>query len=237
MALITLVSPYGSFRGRDSVSAGGVLFPRGGRNFRRTFVQPANPNTSFQQVVRSAMAEASQGFSQLADNDLPGWQTLADALPRTDPNGNSFILQPKQWYVSVNTYRLLDGQALLDTAPAATSPLSFGTLTSLVYSVGPPQLIDLTFTNSAGPRLFFIESTAPLPGVRRQPRDTDFRSWAILFPDAIVPRSASPQTEQLNIDTQARIAYQVGDRVGIRMTAISDDYVKGQVRSEVITVT
>lgn len=236
MALITLVSPFATFRGRDSVVGGGVLFPRGLRSIRRTFVQPANPNTTFQQTVRSALTQASQGFSSLADGDLAGWESLSAALPRTDANGNSFNLQPKAWYVSVNTFRILDLQAITDVAPAATTEAAITSFDSVTRVGGPPEdQSNLIFSHANSGALFLIEATAVLPGTRRQPRDTDFRAWADTFAAIIIPDTASPQTYG-QPDASSRFIYAVGDRVGFRITSLSSGYVLGQRFSGVLTV-
>lgn len=234
MPLLTLQQPFATFRGRDSRIQGNVLYPAGGRMFSRSFVQPANPGSAAQATVRAALTAASQAFSDLSTAEVAAWQALADALPRTDPNGNEFSIGAKGMYVSVNAERILDGLAVDDVAPAAVTQAAATGITSLTDDTGP-DVNDLIFTHGNADGFFIVEWTAPLPGTARQPRDNDFVLPSVDMADSIIAQAASPQTFSL-ADAANRLVLASGARVGVRITSLSPGYVKGQVFESVVTV-
>lgn len=235
MAIILLSDPYAGYRGRTSVVGGGVISPRGNRFVRRTFVQPSNPNSSDQQTMRSALTAASQAYSDISDFNRAAWDQLSIDLPRTDPDGNTYFQTAMGLYTGVQVMRILDGQAILDTAPPAivqAAPTSLGTVeiniaqTDVVFSWG---------FDDPGAQ-WYLQRTPALPGTARQPRQTDFRKFGGTFPESILTDATTPGTATFVIaDLSFPIA--AGDRIGQQITAYSPGYVKGQSRFQDRTVT
>lgn len=235
MALIELQQPFGSFRGRDEVVGGQVLYPAGGRQFARTFVQPTNPQTPDQQIIRGFMTIASQGYSALDSTEKASWLALAPQMQRTDPNGNSYSPTAKGLYVGVNSYRQMDTLGLGDTAPPAVIQAAALTLVEAELTIGGGNLrFEWTHANIDG--FFFLEWTPALPGLTRLPRDTDFRRYGGTFDAAIRDQDTSPQGSS---PTVASLQFPVleGARHGFRVTSLSPGYLKGQQLTGVLTIT
>lgn len=232
MPLVTLVSPYETYRGRDAVLGGGVVYPIGGRNFRRAFVVPTNPNTPQQQAARNAATLASQGFSLLTDAQRATWDALADEIFRTDPNGQSYRPGSKGVYVGVNSVRILDGQAQVTTAPAFANQAAPSDITSVTDVTGD---IEVEFEHSNADGFFMFQFTRPLPGLQRQPRAGDYFMPTITAADSIIARAASPQLQSFTA-ASLRFAWANGDRIGVRITSFSAGYIKGQSISRTMTI-
>lgn len=104
-----------SFRGRfiDAV----YQISQNGIQVKRNFVVPANPQTQFQQQVRSAFGTVAGDWANVSGLQRQDWETLAQSYGRFNPNGTAYTLTGFQAFLMVNTFRALDGQALTQAAP------------------------------------------------------------------------------------------------------------------------
>lgn len=235
MSIVTLVSPFSTYRGRTGAVGGQVLYPIGQRTIGRGFVQPANPDTSAQIQARALFSQASQAYSSLSAAEVAAWQTLADALPRTDPDGLPYSPTAKGTYVSVNFWRLADAQAISDVAPAAVTQLAATAVTGVDLNTGGATT-DFTWTHANDDGRFVLLGSAALPGEVRRARRTDIRVISRPFAPAINAESASPQTATINT-TQIVFPWVSGDRVAVRILSLSDAYLPGQAFQQEFDVT
>jgi hypothetical protein len=203
--------------------------------FSRAFAQPSNPNSLAQQSVRSNLTLASQAYSLTDDAEADAWLALSDALPRVDKNGNPYTIGAKGAYVQVNSLRLLDGQSISDTAPSAVTQAAPTDITDVDFVDASPDTLSVIFEHGNDDGFFLLELTRPLPGLRRQPRDSDFVLPTTDLADSIVAQASSPQTIAMNIPDM-RFVLAADDRIGVRITAISPGYVRGQTVERIIVV-
>jgi len=108
-ALMTAAS--GSLRGIvASHNAGGTYF--------RGRTTPTNPRTSFQQVVRNAVANIAYAWTQvLTPAQRLAWDTFAKNTPIIDRLGASIHIPALGWYNKANSIRLQAGLTRVDAAP------------------------------------------------------------------------------------------------------------------------
>lgn len=230
--IIQLRSPYQTARGRDSVVGGNVLYPLGIRMISRSFAQPDNPQAAAQVSVRTYFTLASQAFGAITDAERTAWQSLADALPSTDMDGLAYSRTAKGMYVSVNSIRQIDGQAITDTAPAAVTQAAPLSITSATIAGGNLTVI---FTHANADGFFMFEGSEALAVAQRHARDRDYRLITAVLADAIIARGASPQSAVFSV-AGLKFPWITTDRVGLRITAISAGYVRGQSYTEEVTI-
>lgn len=105
---------------RGSGSAGAITFShnRGG-NYLKVRSNPTNPNTVFQQAVRSFVAQLSSLWaSTLTLADRNKWTAYAENVPVTNRLGASIFLTGLNMYVRSNVPILQAGFARQDIAPS-----------------------------------------------------------------------------------------------------------------------
>lgn len=227
MAIVQLQEPYKSFRGRDEVTAGQVLYPSLRRNIARTFVQPANPSTSFQDDIRSLFTVLSQGYSLVTDSQNVGWETLAPNLAHKDLDGNTVVVKAKAAYIAIGFWNTILGNAISPTAPVfATVPGIFGF--SVLKRNGADTGWQFTYTWTGANTQIALKATPALPGLRRQPRKNDYR-FATNDPTlAIFPVVVAGGTITI-LDTISRFIYATGDRIALTAQIINDDAIPLQI--------
>lgn len=221
---------YKSLRGKLGTTA--VNYPYGGRNFVRGYVIPTNPKTVMQEAIRAMFAQVSTAFSSIDGTERAGWDTInADHL-LTDKDGKPYKAGAKGWYTGVNTFRLMDGQSINDTAPA------------WAYEVGPTDIaemvkngpgIDINFTGISIGKKFLVKVSAPLPGLQRAPR-------SFVLPSTVMTEcfttSSTGGAATCHIDTGNETkSWQVGDRVVILIQGISSGYIPGGLFAKEIVIT
>jgi hypothetical protein len=110
-----------------SGSVGGMTYShnRSGMYMRARRV-PTNPNTGFQQAVRSNLSNASQAFRLLDAGEQASWATYAAGTPRVNRLGDTITLTAQQMYVAVNSLAALLGLAPMTNAPAVPGLSTLG---------------------------------------------------------------------------------------------------------------
>ena len=236
MALITLLSPYSSVRGKTGGLGAPVAYPSGGRNFIRTLVNPDNPQTTPQTAIRAVMTLASQAYSSTTSAERLAWQTLNLGLTRKDANGSAYEQTTKGIYCAVNIYRQMDQQAITDVAPAIVTAPATGVVTGAEINIAGTTL-SITLVSNQTDGFFFFRKTDALPGLARQARDGDYKSIDDFFKDAIVPSPGDgTQVIVFQVD-DIRFPVSDGDRCGFEVTSISAGYVRGQITRSEFTLT
>lgn len=107
-----------------SGSIGGITAARtSGTGYFRAKSNPVNPNTGFQQAIRSAFGELVQMWtSTLSDAQRTAWRVYAQTITITDSIGQSGFRTGQQHFIGSNTPRLQAG-----LAPVLNAPTIFNT--------------------------------------------------------------------------------------------------------------
>lgn len=225
MAIIQLAEPFKSFRGRDEVTGGQVLYPALRRNFSRTFVQPANPQTTYQDTIRTIFTALTQLYSTLTDAENLTWIDLAKNLVRKDADGNDIAPKPKPTFIEVGFWNIA-----LGNAPPATAPPYVTTPGILAISAVKRTVLDtgwqFTYTWDGDPTNLALKNTGALPGLRRQPRITDYR-FSRQTPDTSVDAITNAGGTITILDAASRFAIATADRIGQLLQIITDDGLPG----------
>jgi hypothetical protein len=135
-----------------SGSVGGVTFSRNrGGPYMRTRAVPVNPNTTFQQEVRSLMATLTSGWiDDLTDDQRAAWDTYALNVHLSNPLGSPRNVGGLAMYVRSNISRLQADPVLLTRVDDAPTIFNLGTYTLPVLSgaVESAQTASLAFENT-----------------------------------------------------------------------------------------
>jgi len=109
---------WGSIVVDGSGKLGGHVFSksRGGATVR-TLARADNPQTSFQQNIRSRFTELSQGWSLLSESQRESWYRAESSFSRTNRFGDIVFLSGKNLYNSLNAQRAIIGLDNLLIAP------------------------------------------------------------------------------------------------------------------------
>ncbi len=238
MPNVTLKSPYATYRGNTDYphANGQVVYPVGNRHFARAFTLPTNPDSPMQVIVRANLTAMAQAWQVISDVDAAGWDVLGAAMsPKLDPDGLEYDLTGQMAYTMINTYRLLDAQAQVATAPVYSRPASGG-IASVVYDSIVPDL-EITFTQLA-PQAGFVmlQISQRTYSVRRQARLSE-----VFLPDlvteGVVGDVLAAAATITYLTSNWRFAILVGEIRGIRLTWLDVNYVPGQIDFDTIILT
>ena len=112
---------WGSIVVDGSGKLGGHIFSKSrGGNTVRTLVRATNPQTTFQQVIRSRFTQLSQGWRDLSESERESWYTAESSFSRTNRFGDVVLLSGKNLYNSLNAQRSIIGLGVIDLAPLPT---------------------------------------------------------------------------------------------------------------------
>jgi len=102
---------------------GGAVFASNkGGAYMRAFTKPTNPKTSYQEDARDSLAQYSNEWRTLTDEQRESWAAWAATHPIVDRLGASRNLTGSQAYVKVNANRDLAGDATTNsTVPSDPS--------------------------------------------------------------------------------------------------------------------
>lgn len=140
-----------------SGSVGGVTYSHNkGGMYTRTRAIPTNPNSTRQQKVRSAMAEASQLWGLLSEAQRAAWNLYAANVPMTNKLGQSFHLSGQQHFIRTNAFRIAmlndteGGQFWqVEDAPTEFNLGSIGSITADTFSAAT-QNFNLNYDDTQG---------------------------------------------------------------------------------------
>lgn len=146
-----------------SGSLAGSTFSRNkGGNYMRARAVPTNPNSAFQQTVRTFFKGIMNAWTNtLTAAQRAGWATYATNTPIVDSLGESRVIPDNAMYLRSNNSRLQAGLARVDTAPGVYDLGSFTQPTFTVAANGAS--VTAAFTtgdawNAAGGGLLFYAS-------------------------------------------------------------------------------
>jgi hypothetical protein len=178
------------------IVAYGLPSPNGNRQFSRNYVVPANPKTLAQIQSRATFTAISTAWSALSDSVVAAWNARAATVHLTDALGRAYNPSGKAWYQSVNTYRILQGNAISSTAPTGAKPGNWSLDDQGVTGAN----LSMTLVSDSGAAIVddtwgFVRLTPPLPGTNAQAKATDLRIPSTTTSDAFVDLTGgSPAT-------------------------------------------
>lgn len=117
-------------------------------SYVRNKVTPVNPQSSFQQSVRSTLSSLSSAWRGLTEAQRLGWTALATQLKFTDIFGDAKTLTGNTMYVKLNANLIKIGNAEINTAPEPQEFPAFLVL-SMVATQVAGALTVLTATMNA----------------------------------------------------------------------------------------
>ena len=195
-----------------------------GRTLMRQFVNPANPQTTYQVQQRSFLTNIGEAMQQLSLPQVEGWKAIAETIERSGRLGLSYKIKWNQLFSMVNSYRLNANQVIVTTAPAFT-PVAVPTgITGVISDDGDPiQNLVVTLSESGTPPASFVffEFTRDLGSTSRSARDNEFQAVDFV-PDNIKARDTS-SPYQYSI-TSERLNLIGGMRIGVRATILTSNY-------------
>lgn len=121
MAKIKLNSLLADLRGR----LGSTVFSSNGSGFyAKPAAAPAQPNTSAQSLSRNRFSRLVSSWNLLTPAQRAGWTSYAAQVDnaRTDWFGDTYYPNARAQFLIINTYRLLAGTTITDTAPTGALP-------------------------------------------------------------------------------------------------------------------
>lgn len=158
MAKIKFTAFLADMRGKV---AGTVFTKNRAGAIARTKVTPINPNSSFQQAVRSTLTFLSQNWRSLTAAQRSAWNNAVRNFPRTNVFGDAKILSGHQLYVGLNGQLSAAGASLITNPPVPTGAASVDTL-ALSITVGTSTMeVDFTPDPVPAGSALIIEATAP----------------------------------------------------------------------------
>jgi len=146
----------GALAGQLSGRVGGVIFSRNrGGDYVRNGPCPVNPSTTYQVLVRNALATASTRWNDVAFTYRPAWEAWAKTNPIQNRLGETIRLQGNAAFVALNSRLVQTGAAVVDTPPIVSSPAGLLTATgSFDIGAGSFQVAYTTTPLAAGMKLW-----------------------------------------------------------------------------------
>jgi len=109
---------WGSIIVDGSGKLGGHIFSKSrGGNTIRTLARATNPQTIYQQLIRSRFTQLSQGWRDLTESERESWYQAESSFSRTNRFGDVVLLTGKNLYNSLNAQRGVLGLGVIDLAP------------------------------------------------------------------------------------------------------------------------
>lgn len=131
--------------GMISGSIGSTTFSRNRYGvYIRTRAKPTQPQSEHQLNIRAHLANISQQWAALDEDERLAWNAWATTNPRTDRLGQSQVLQGNAAFVAVNHRLAQIGVAALDVPPMAAPPAALATL-SFTSDIGGDG-VEIVFT-------------------------------------------------------------------------------------------
>lgn len=205
----------------QSGSIGGITAShnRGGVYYR-TRSTPVNPNTVFQQAVRSDFANLQAAWGSVLTNaQRSAWDAYALATPINNALGDPVNVGGKGMFTRGNTPRLQAGLSQVNAAPIVTGlpALTAPGITSLTASTG---IAIITFTNTDE---WATEDGGALLVFMSRPQSPTINGFKgpYRFAGAILGDTSTPPTSPQNITSPFPLS--AGQRVFFRFAAVTAD--------------
>lgn len=139
-----------------SGSVGGLTYSHAaGGMYMRARAFPVNPNTTFQQQVKSALTALVVRWTEtLTPTQRASWNLYAANTPTTNALGDTIFLSGQNWYIASNTPRqqvntkllLVPALATIDTAPVIFDRGDF--TTPAIAALNEGASLEFSFTSA-----------------------------------------------------------------------------------------
>lgn len=140
---------------------GGHVFSKNrSGNYMRTKVTPVNPQTTFQQNQRSALATLSSGWSGLTNAERDAWNAAVGDFQKTDIFGDLKSPTGKNLYTGLNRNLLNAAQAII-TVPPIPASIAGINITAATYAIGLGTF-DIITTGGAVGTFVQVWATPPM---------------------------------------------------------------------------
>jgi len=230
---VRLSFPVNEISGKAGGPFGIVLSNWRGVMIARSMVQPANPSTTNQDVVRGNMSNSAIAFQSVTAEEKVLWEAFAE-INKSKIMGQEVVRPAIAEYCGVNDIRQLAGEAITDVAPTGKCPYSVTGVSGLATPAGGTNL-NLTITFSAAPgagAYTMVKITAPLPSAVVVPKKSDYRMVETVQNTESIP--ALVATPGLPEFDETWVTLAEDDYIGISLTPLSAEFVKGVEYATVI---
>jgi hypothetical protein len=213
-----------------SGSVAGCVFSRNRYGpYIRNRSLPVNPNSSFQQTVRSNFSLLATAWNvDLDAAERAAWDAYAAAVPRVNSLGDPIFTTGLNWYIAINTMRLNQGIARLDAAPILFNMTGLAPIDLITADVSSQNLsVGFTVTDewNADDGYLFVYMGPPQNESHTFFKGP-FRFAALLAGDTAIPLT-SPQ-----VISPIPFVIGLGQRVFTRVVATAPD---GRISTPQIT--
>jgi hypothetical protein len=157
----------GAIVGQVSGSVGSNVFSRNrfGSYIRNRSV-PINPNTSYQQNVRSVFSNQSSAWGGLNATKRAAWKTWAQNNPVVDCFGDQQVLTGHQGFIQLNSRIAQAGDTVIEVPPVVGAPDGLTSLSVTAdIGVGPAAITFTATPLGASERMFIWGCLVDSPGV------------------------------------------------------------------------
>lgn len=210
--------------GADGTVGGHVYLTLMGMQCMRLHVQPAQPRTADQLLVRGYLTAAAQAFGDLTAGERASWEVYANLCKKTHL-GYEYTYYAINAYIQINVYRQIAGEAITDVAPSAIADFSASVIATLGYVTGTTILsFILTHNGVAATGFWACYQTPVLASAQRAARPSDFRLADAVAATSVIAVSATPQTIEI---TTPKYVPTDGDYMAVAVIPLSDDYAPG----------
>jgi len=210
-----ILTPMGS--AGVSGSIGGTTYARNRYGtYIRTKATPVNPNSGFQNSIRSKFSSLCAAWGLLTSAQRLAWETYAGNTPMTDVFGQPMWHTGRNWFIGNNTLRLQAGLSVVSDGPT-TFGLPGLTLPVPAFTEGDP--ISVAFTNTddwageVGGALLLFATDA-------KPATVNFCKGPYRYAGKVAGAGTPPTTPAT---IAAPFAYVEGQRVFWRAVALTAD--------------
>lgn len=227
----------GLFRLNPAIDAlaGKILGPTGGSglvfmhnlncgNVFRTWVMPDNPQTPLQSSMRNYLAQCAVAYKGINAAQAALWTATAIQINRTNKLGLTYQLTGITLFTMVNFYRLMNAQSLELDIPEIVKPLKPVGITTVILTTSVLLTVVADYTGNADSYFGLLNVSAILPGEARQARPNDCRLLDPTIANNIIQVSTNVVTWPIEVTDGA---FTAGDRIGLEMMTLSDEYVPG----------
>lgn len=201
-----------------SGSVGGLTYGhnRGGL-YARSRTIPTDPNTTFQQPVRAALASIVNRWTNLITAaERAAWDVYAANVPVLGALGDPLYLSGQQHYVRSNIPRQVQGLTLVDAAPTTFDLGEFTPFTVSNISAGSDDY-DVNFTDTDD----WCDENDSAVLVYSSPPFNVSRTWyrgPYRFADTIDGNSVTPPTSPATISSPFALATNEAIAFHLRVT-------------------
>jgi len=203
-----------------SGSVGGCTYSRNRSGmYIRGRSMPVNPNSTQQNVVRTALATlVAQWTATLTQAARDTWSTWAANTPQLDALGNPINITGQNAFIKMNVQRIQVGLNIVQQAPAVFAGAAL-TPPNLVSATFATQLLSVTFSNTDAWATAVGGALLVYQGRPQNPSKLFFAGpyrFAAMVLGAVVP-PVSPAA------IAAVFPFLVGQRIHVRFVAVQTD--------------